>query len=122
MSSKTTRCCLLTLKDVCEDLYDWSTIWRMIINCEPEKTELCFAAAEKDKSSFQLGNNCMKFVEKTKVLGLVMIENLCYVDHGKKIYTDGYVSANRNWGIRQHVIVQLLEVLIGACICYAGIV
>ena len=30
--------------------------------------------------------------------------------------------SNSNWGFRQHVIVCLLEVIMGTCVCYAGII
>ena len=134
IAGESTSSCLGILEDVCMDIHKWSTKWRMIINCEPEKTELiCFGTAEKDESlipsSFQIGENCIKFVDKTKVLGLVMDKNLQYIDHGREIckkVLHRWVCickyTNRNWGFRQHVIVRLLEVLIGTCICYAGIV
>ena len=76
-----------------------------------------------------LGNNSIKFVEKTKVLGLVMDKGLSYVDHGKMINNKilyRWVSickySNCNWGFRQHVIVCLLEVIMDTCVCYAGII
>ena len=51
--------------------------WRMIVNCAEEKTEIiCFGTAENDASlvpdTFKLGNSSIRFVEKTKVLGLIM--------------------------------------------------
>ena len=133
VTSDTTLNCLQIVQYVCNDVYLWSTKWHMVINCDVSKTEIiCFGTAEKDESllpdSMALGNNSIKFVEKTKVMGLVMDKGLSYVDHGKinnKILYR-WVSickySNRNWGFRQHVIVRLLEVIMGTCVCYAGII
>ena len=134
IARETTPCSLLSLKEVCNEIHEWSTRWRMIINCEPGKTELiCFGTAEKDDSILPstslIGDNHIKFVEKTKVLGLIMDKNLAYIDHGKEInkkilhrWVSIYKYTNCNWGFRQHVIIRLMEVLMGKCICYAGIV
>ena len=106
----------------------------MIINCEKDKTELiCFGTAEKRPDlvpeTFQLGNSSIQFVDKTVVLGLTMDQKLSYIDHGQKInrkILSRWVTickfSNRNWGFKQHVIVCLLEVLVGTCIQYAGII
>ena len=104
----------------------------MIVNCAEEKTEIiCFGTAENDASlvpdTFKLGNSSIRFVEKTKVLGLIMDQKLSYIEHAK--YVNRKISfrwvsickhTNRNWGFRQHVIVRLIEVLIATCIHYAG--
>lgn len=130
----TTAECLENLETVCGSLHRWSSTWRMIINCNPSKTELiCFGTAEKNPElipqTFKLGNYTLKFVEKTKVLGLVMDQKLNYIDHGKEVnrkILGRWVAickyTNRNWGFKQHVIVRLIEVLIATCIHYAGIV
>ena len=52
----------------------------MIINCDPGKTELIgFGTAENDAKllpmSFNLGSNKILFLEKTKVLGLIIDRN-----------------------------------------------
>lgn len=130
----TTTLCLNTLRLVCDSLHKWSSTWRMIINCEPSKTELiCFGTAENDPTliptTFMLGKNELRFVEKTKVLGLTMDKSLKYIEHGKDIknrilgrWSTICKYTNRNWGFRQHVIVRLVEVLIATCVHYAGVV
>ena len=126
--------CLKILNSVCIDITKWTSMWRMVINCDPSKTELiCFGTAENDKllipADFPLGNKRIKFVEKTKALGLILDKDLSYIEHGKYVNRKAlhkWVTickyTNRNWGFKQHVIVRLLEVLLGTCICYAGIV
>ena len=134
MFGDTTPQCLEKLKEVCNALHKWSTHWRMIINCDPSKTELiCFGTSENDSElipdSVKLGQNTIAFVEKTKVLGLTMDRKLKYIEHGKDInrkilgrWVMICKHTNRNWGFKQHVIVRLLEVLIATCIHYAGVV
>ena len=130
----TTSKCLCNLKSCCEAVYKWSNTWRMIINCEPNKTELiCFGTAENNEdlipSAVDLGNNLIPFVDKTRVLGLTMDKRLSYNDHGieinKKIIGRWAMIckySNRNWGFKQNVIVRLIEVIVSSCIQYAGIV
>ena len=82
IARETTSCSLLSLQEVCNEIHEWNTRWRMIINCEPGKTELiCFGTAEKDDSILPstslIGDNHIKFVEKTKVLGLIMDKKPC---------------------------------------------
>jgi len=131
---ETTHQCLLNLQMTCDVIYKWSITWRMIINCDPGKTELIgFGTAENDAKllpmSFHLGSNKILFVEKTKVLGLIMDRKLTYIDHAKDInrkilgrWATICKYTNRNWGFRQHVIVRLIEVLIYSRIHYAGTV
>ena len=134
VSAKNTHDCLALLEMICKEIHDWSTTWRMIINCDVSKTELiCFGTAEKDASlippTFSLGQNIIQFVDKTKVLGLIIDKDLSYCEHAKYINKKvlyRWVSickyTNRNWGFKQHIIVRLFEVLLCTCICYAGIV
>ena len=131
---ETTHQCLLNLQMTCDAIYTWSITWRMIINCDPGKTELIgFGTAENDEKllpmSFHLGSNKIQFVEKTKVLGLIMDRKLTYIEHAKDInrkilgrWPTICKYTNRNWGFRQHVIVRLIEVLIYSRIHYAGTV
>ena len=83
------------------------------------------------KSEFMLEPGCNKilFVEKTKVLGLIMDRKLTYIDHAKDInrkilgrWATICKYTNRNWRFRQNVDVRLIEVLIYTLIHYAGTV
>ena len=106
----------------------------MVLNCDPLKTELiCFGTAEKKPGlipqHFKIGDNTIYFVEKTKVLGLIVDCNLSYIEHGKEInrkllhrWSKICKHSNRNWGFKQHVTVRLTETIISSCIQYAGIV
>ena len=134
ITGRSTKECMETLKVVCDCLNSWCNRWRMVLNCDPGKTELiCFNTAENDPSlvpsSILIGNNLVYFVESTKVLGLIIDSQLSYVEHGRYIYkkiVHRWVKickyTNRNWGFRQHVIVRLVEVLISTCVQYAGFI
>ena len=132
--AKTTSKCLEKLQSACHLVSNWSNKWRMVVNCEPSKTELiCFGTIENNDDllppSIMLGRNAIRFVEKTKVLGLTMDKKLKYIEHGKEInrkivgrWAMICKYSNRNWGFKQKVIVKLVEVIIASCIQYAGIV
>ena len=131
---RTTSICINHLQSGCDAVYKWSSKWRMVINCDPSKTELiCFGTAENNEdlipSAFDLGRSSIPFVDKTKVLGLTMDKRLSYIDHGieinKKLLGRWAMICkytNRNWGFKQNVIVRLIEVIVASCIQYAGIV
>ena len=89
VSGKSTEECKQSLNKVTESLEQWTQRWRMIINCNPNKTEcICFGTAEKEADipdSIQLANKTIKRVKQTKVLGLVMDEKLNYIAHSKEV-------------------------------------
>ena len=88
ITSVTTAECLDNLDAVCRSLNLWRSTWRMMIYCNPSKRYLCFGTAEENPDlipeTVKLGNYTLRFVEKTKVLGLVMDWKLNYIEHGKE--------------------------------------
>ena len=133
-SGETTQICLGTLMVIMHSLQKWCACWRMLINCLPNKTEVvCFGTAEGDRSlipdSFRLGNDDIKLVSHTKVLGLIMDENLTYQNHSNMVHQKllfRWVTickySNRNWGFNQKVIVRLTKTLFLSVMFYAGLV
>ena len=90
-SGATTAICLENLMLIMQSLEWWCSRWRMIINCLPNKTEVvCYGTAEGDRSlvpsSFKLGSEEIRLVTQTKVLGLIMDENLDYKSHSDMVY------------------------------------
>ena len=81
----------------------------MIINCNPNKTELiCFNVKREEKSdlplSLRLGGDDIMFVDKTKVLGVVFDKDLKFKEHSAMVYRKlcfRWISvckySNRNW-------------------------
>ena len=133
-TGRTTAECVTLMNNVCKNLHAWSCKWRMVINCNPNKTEvMCFNTAEGDKSlippQFNIGDQVIKIVEETKVLGLTLDSKLNFVAHSNSVYKSlchRWVTicqlTNRNWGLNQAVLVRLAQTLFLSKMCYAGIV
>ena len=128
----TTPACLETLNEILEAVHTWSRKWRMVINCNRNKSEvIAFATAENDRSlvpkTFKIGEKEIQRVSKTTVLGLVMDEDLTYMDHSKKV-SNKLISkwamicqyCNKNWGFTQRVLIQLIRTLFLSTLFYAG--
>ena len=132
ISAETTNSCLDTVQTVLSSVYKWAHKWRMVINCDPNKTELiCFNTAEKDRNQipkqYKLGEKIVKLVSQTKVLGLIMDENLSFIQHAEMVYnrlTSKWVlicnSCNRQWGFTQRIMIQLLRTLFLPTLLYAS--
>ena len=124
--------CLKTFNMILKTVSAWSKKWRMMINCQPDKTEvIAFNTAEKDQalvpSSFKLGENKINRVHHTKALGLIIDENLDFLEHSKAVYKKLMgiwimISqySNRHWGLQQHVTVQIIKTLWLPTLLYAG--
>ena len=84
IASESTELCKQTLDKVINSLSKWTKSNRMIINCNPNKTEfICFNTAENDANipdSIQITGKTVKRVKQTKVLGLVIDED-CMTTH-----------------------------------------
>ena len=129
-----TRDCVKLMAEICTLVYLWTCKWRMLINCSPNKTEIvCFNVAEKDRSlvptQFKIGENQIKVVSKTKVLGLTMDQDLNFKDHRDNLYKRLCLRwiticryTSRNWGLNQRILVRLGETLILSSMFYAGII
>ena len=131
ISGHSNQQCIDTLKQVAASLYEWSRKWRMIINCDPNKTEyICFRSNSADipiPDTINIGPKEIKRVEQTKVLGLTMDEKLSFIPHGQDIYKrllgkwgQICVYSNKNWGFNQKVLVRIIETLFVSIIQYAG--
>jgi len=124
--------CIAIMKSVLHITDLWSKQWRMVINCKPNKTELiCFNVNKKEQddvpSTMLLGDQEIKFVDKTKVLGVIFDKDLKFKDHSAMIYRKlsfRWVSvckySNRNWGFSQQVMVQLIKSIFQSCLFYAS--
>ena len=131
-SADTTPSCLETFDEILTAVHRWSYKWRMVINCNPNKSEVvCFGTAEKNPDlvpkTFKIGDKEVKRVPHTKVLGLVIDENLTYMEHAKQVYKRLIKKwamicqyCNRHWGFTQKVIVQLIKTLFLSTLFYVG--
>ena len=132
ISATNSQICIQTLDRVLGCLHSWTRKWRMKVNTDRNKTEvICFHTSENDKSlipqSFLLGNKEIFKVTETKVLGLLIDENLTYQSHSKLVLRslhERWASlckySNRYWGFHQSVMVYLLHALFISKLSYAG--
>ena len=132
ITADTTTECLSKLQDVLIALDQWAKKWRMVINCQPNKTEvICFGTAENNKNliptEFDLGNQKIKLVKHTKVLGIIVDEDLKFIEHSKEVYKKLITRwniiqlyCNRNWGFTQRVMVELTRTLFLSCLMYGS--
>ena len=132
VKSESTEQCILSLQEVIKSLEDWTRKWRMVINCQRDKTEyICFGTAERNNQfipdTMKLGDKEIKRVTKTKVLGLIIDENLTYIPHsenilkritGKWAKVCGHI--NIHWGFNQRVITQIAKTFLLTSLNYAG--
>ena len=110
----------------------WAEKWRMVINCLPNKTEvMCFGTAENNRElipkEFNLGDQKIKLVSQTKVLGVILDEDLSFVEQSKDVlkklitrWNIICIYCNRNWGFSQKVMVQLIRSLFLSCLLYGS--
>ena len=128
----TTEECLITLQFALDKINEWAKKWRMVINCQPDKTEvICFSTAENDRNlipvTFKLGESDIQLVHKTKVLGLVLDDKLNFQDHSKFVYKKLchiWVKiceySNRHWGFHVKTMLTILKTLFLPTLLYAG--
>ena len=117
-----------------ESVQDWTSKWRMVVNCAPNKTEyIVFGTAEANlqdiPDSIDLGQKVIKKVPETKVLGLLVDEKLSYLPHSKKVnqkisgsWANMCKYTNRNYGFNQRVITQITKSYFLSSLHYAGLV
>ena len=131
VSSESTNKCITSSEEVLNDLHIWCRKWRMVINCNKDKTEyVCFGVAKKyDQipNNFKIGDKLIQKVEKTKVLGLTIDSKLSFTDHSQKTYQrlcEKWVKiceyCNIHWGFNQKVLTRLINTLFLSIIQYCG--
>ena len=111
----------------------WTKRWRMVINCQKDKTELIhFSPAAKQQQQLYpipLGSNSIQFTSATKVLGVCIDNKLYFEDHSckmaKKMCNRWRMITrltNRTNGLNHQVIVKLVTTTFLSILLYGGIV
>ena len=134
VAADSTNQCINSLKAVLESIQEWTMKWRMVVNCDPNKTEfIVFGSANGSvqdiPNSINLGSKEIRRVTTTKVLGLTLDENLSYEPHSRKInqkicgsWAQMCEYTNRNFGFNQRIITQITRTYFLSCAHYAGLV
>jgi hypothetical protein len=113
--------CPLYLEIALRSIGMWTTKWRMVVNCNVNKTEIiCFSCQDISAipESFELCGNRICLTDSSKVLGITLDRKLSFKQHtqdvyNKLIYRWVCISryTNRNWGLNQKVLVRLTKAI-----------
>ena len=74
------------MQSVLDKIHKWTKKWRMVINCQKNKTEIiCFNSPEgKPPRSFKLGEDEIHTVTSSKVLGVILDKDM--KEHSKSVH------------------------------------
>ena len=111
----------------------WTKRWRMVINCQNDKTELIhFSPAAKQQQQLYpipLGSNSIQFNSATKILVVCIDNKLSFEDHSckmaKKMCNRWRMITrltSRTVGLNHQVIVKLITTTFLPILLYGGIV
>ena len=119
------------MKIVMNAINVWAKRWKMVINCQKDKTELIhFSPAAKQQQPLNpipLGSNSIQFTSATNVLGVCIDNKLSFEDHSGKMAKK---TCNR-WrmitrltkrtnGLNHQVIVKLIKTTFLPILLYGG--
>jgi hypothetical protein len=111
--------CLFYLSLVFDCINEWTSRWRMVINCDVNKTEvICFNCYDTAQVplSFSLGGRTIYLTNQSRVLGVVLDKQLNFKEHSKSVYNKLVYRwvclcrySNRNWGMYQTVVIRIVK-------------
>jgi hypothetical protein len=120
--------CLYYLSIVLGSITDWTSQWRMIINCDVNKTEvICFNcdSLELVPTSYNIGGRVIYLTDQTKVLGVTMDKKLSFKGHSQAVYNKLIYRwvclcrySNRNWGLNQAVMIRIVKIIMFSSLFY----
>ena len=121
------------MQQICDYLTEWCKKWRLVINCSKNKTEAIIVQPKGATTtaaniiSLEISGNTINYVKKSKVLGLVVDENLTFRYHAiEKLQSCWYTwnnitrYSNRHKGLNVASLTMLLKALILTKILYAS--
>ena len=124
------KCYRLTQR-LCNDLAKWCKKNKLVINCDINKTEAVILKTGNKTSlhlppELYINNIKIRYVKSTKVLGLILDEDLNFNMHAKEKYKEckkkwGLLtrSTNRNHGLNTYSLSLLLKVTVLTKLFYA---
>ena len=132
VTGKTLEECLNFLELALGAINEWTAKWRMVINCDINKTEvICFNCTDKENlpTSFKIGNKSIALVDSTKVLGILLDSKLNFREHSTYVYNKliyRWINicrvCNRNWGLNHTVLVTISKTVMFSILFYGGII
>ena len=80
--------CLSNMQKVNDYIHSWCKLWRLVINCDPDKTEIIIIRTQKSDQiehtvvpPVHIGKKRLYYVAESKVLGVTIDEDLSFVQH-----------------------------------------
>ena len=124
--------CYRLMQDICNHLSIWCTKNKLAINCQPNKTEAMILKTTNSTNGHSIpeltiSGKHIKYVKPTKVLGLILDEDLSFKVHAMKKLNDcrkkwGLLtkSTNRNYGLNVKSLTTLLKVVVLTKLMYGA--
>ena len=130
VTGETLEECLYYMNLVLGSINDWTSRWRMVINCEQDRGHMFpLRHTPIGAKNFMLGNKTIQLTDHSKVFGIILDKNLTYKEYSLHVYNKlvyKWVNicryCNRNWGLNQIVTIRLIRVLIFSSLFYWSIV
>ena len=118
---------------LCDYISNWCQKWRLVVNCNRNKTEIVILSpnhSHKDADylpKVKLGNKDLHYVEKSKVLGVIIDEELSFSHHARAVLKNCWhawykVSENtsRKRGLNTSSLTILFKTIIITKLLYAS--
>ena len=127
--------CVQKMQLICDDLKIWCDKWRLLINCEPNKTEVIVMRPKGGEDitenliQVKIGANKLNYVRKSKVLGVIVDDELTFQPHAVKVLQSCwfhwykiYKNTTRWYGLNISSLTLLFKTMVVSRLMYAATV
>ena len=87
VTAETTSECYSIMQSICQELTEWCKNWFLAVNCSRNKTEAILVTSRSSHSTvlgkLTISGEEIQYVKKSKVLGIVIDEDLTFESHAK---------------------------------------
>ena len=88
ISGESVEHCHTVMQTICDSLLNWCRQWRLLINCDKNKTEVLIIQGQKanpirNPPMIKIGDKEIQYVEKSRVLGIILDNQLSFIHHAK---------------------------------------
>lgn len=129
--AKSTTACYTVMQQTCDYLNNWCKKWRLLINCSKNKTESIIMKSKDSQITIvpklKIGSKEIKYVNKSKVLGVIIDDDLKFDQHAKATlrncwYTWHHLSSHttRKKGLNSVTLAILFKTAVLTKLMYAA--
>ena len=125
--------CNRLAQECCNHISQWCSKWRLIVNCDRDKTECLIIKPSHNMHKFtsmvelQINGKTVNFASSTKVLGLHIDDELSFNLHSGKVLQRSWhawfkITRNttRHWGLNISTLVILFRTIVLTKLLYAA--